>query len=53
MEGDCYAPNNARLLSFRTGGSMTLPDPPEFIQQPPNPSPQFASANVITRGVGV
>lgn len=53
VQGGYYAPNGARLLVFKLGGNMVLPDLPEFTQRPIDPPPQFASAEVIARGAAV
>jgi quinohemoprotein ethanol dehydrogenase len=53
VTGGYYAPNGARLLVFKLGGKVVLPDLPEFSERPLAPPPQFAAADVITRGAEV
>jgi mono/diheme cytochrome c family protein len=53
MPGGYYAPNGARLLVFRLGGSAVLPDLPPFTERPIAPPPQFADADTIRRGAQV
>lgn len=49
-QGGYYAPNGARLLVFGIGGDVQLPELPEFTQRPIAPPPQFATADIISRG---
>lgn len=53
VEGGYYAPNGARLLVFKLGGDMVLPDLPAFTQRPIAPPPQFADADTISHGATV
>ena len=53
VSGGYYAPNGARLLVFKVGGSLELPDLPEFSQRPIAPPEQFADADIIARGAEV
>ena len=50
VQGGYYAPNGARLLTFKLGGNATLPELPAFTQRPINPPQQFASEEVINQG---
>src|SRR5690606_18281341 len=50
VQGGYYAPNGARLLVFKLGGSGTIPPLPEFTDRPLDPPPQFADAAAVTRG---
>jgi len=50
VQGGYYAPNGARLLTFKLGGKATLPELPAFTQRPINPPQQFASEEVINQG---
>jgi mono/diheme cytochrome c family protein len=49
-QGGYYAPNGARLLVFKLGGTATIPDLPEYEQPPYVDVPQVASAEVVTHG---
>jgi mono/diheme cytochrome c family protein len=51
--GGYYAPNGARMLVFKLGGTQTLPALPEFTERPIAPPPQFADAATIQRGTAV
>jgi glucose dehydrogenase/cytochrome c553 len=53
MPGGYYAPNGARLLVFKLGGKLALPDLPAFTERPIAPPPQFADADTIRRGAQV
>jgi PQQ-dependent dehydrogenase (methanol/ethanol family) len=53
VPGGYYAPNGARLLVFRLGGTRVLPDLPPFTERPISPPPQFADADTIRRGAQV
>src|SRR5690606_13585903 len=53
VQGGYYAPNGARMLVFKLGGNLTLPDLPEFTERPIAPPPQFADAATITQGQAV
>jgi len=53
VQGGYYAPNGARLLVFKLGGKLALPDLPEFSQRPIAPPAQFAAADVVSRGAQV
>jgi len=53
VQGGYYAPNGARLLVFKLGSTMALPDLPEFTQRPIAPPPQFAATDLIRRGAQV
>ena len=50
VQGGYYAPNGARLLVFKLGGDVVLPDLPAFTDRPLAPPAQFADADVIARG---
>ena len=50
VQGGYYAPNGARLLTFKLGGEETIPELPAFTQRPIAPPEQFASADVISQG---
>src|SRR5690606_37847894 len=52
VQGGYYAPNGARMLAFKLGGNLVLPDLPEFTERPIAPPPQFAAAATITQGQG-
>jgi PQQ-dependent dehydrogenase (methanol/ethanol family) len=49
-QGGYYAPNGARLLVFRLGGAMSLPDVPAYEQPGFVVTEQFATAEVVTHG---
>jgi quinohemoprotein ethanol dehydrogenase len=53
VQGGYYAPNGSRLLVFKLGGDLVLPELPEFSERPIAPPPQFASAEIIARGAEV
>lgn len=53
VAGGYYAPNGARLLVFKLGGTAVLPDLPEYVQPPIAPPPQFTDAATIRRGAMV
>ncbi|MDY6983727.1 MAG: PQQ-dependent dehydrogenase, methanol/ethanol family, partial [Pseudomonadota bacterium] len=53
VQGGYYAPNGARMLVFKLGGNVVLPDLPEFTERPIAPPPQFADAATITQGQAV
>lgn len=53
VQGGYYAPNGARMLVFKLGGNVVLPDLPEFTERPIAPPPQFADAGTITQGQAV
>jgi PQQ-dependent dehydrogenase (methanol/ethanol family) len=53
VPGGYYAPNGARLLVFRLGGTGVLPELPAFTQRPIAPPPQFADADTINHGAQV
>ncbi|MGV3590677.1 MAG: PQQ-dependent dehydrogenase, methanol/ethanol family [Gammaproteobacteria bacterium] len=53
VQGGYYAPNGARMLVFKLGGNLVLPDLPEFTERPIAPPPQFADAATITQGQAV
>jgi quinohemoprotein ethanol dehydrogenase len=53
MPGGYYAPNGARLLVFKLGGNVALPDLPAFTEKPIAPPAQFAAADVISHGAQV
>jgi mono/diheme cytochrome c family protein len=53
VPGGYYAPNGARLLVFKLGGTTVLPDLPPFTERPIAPPPQFADAAAIRRGAEV
>lgn len=53
VQGGYYAPNGARLLVFRLGGEVVLPDLPEFSQRPIAPPEQFADETVVEQGAEV
>lgn len=53
VQGGYYAPNGARLLAFKLGGNVDLPDLPAFTQRPIAPPPQFAGTGDIERGARV
>jgi len=48
--GGYYAPNGARMLVFKLGGNMTLPELPAFTEAPIAPPAQFANAATIRHG---
>ncbi|MBX5461739.1 MAG: PQQ-dependent dehydrogenase, methanol/ethanol family [Steroidobacteraceae bacterium] len=48
--GGYYAPNGARLLVFKLGGTVVLPDIPPYEQPDFVQAKQFASAEVVARG---
>jgi len=50
VQGGYYAPNGARLLVFKLGGSKVLPALPPFTERPIAPPPQFADAATISHG---
>jgi PQQ-dependent dehydrogenase (methanol/ethanol family) len=52
-DGGYYAPNGARLLVFKLGGTAALPDLPPYAQPPVVNVAQFASAEVVDRGAAV
>jgi quinohemoprotein ethanol dehydrogenase len=49
-QGGYYAPNGARLLVFKLGGDMTLPDLPPYQQPAFVQAEQFGSAEAIAQG---
>jgi mono/diheme cytochrome c family protein len=53
VAGGYYAPNGARLLVFKLGGTAVLPELPEFTQRPIDPPPQFADEQTIQHGAQV
>jgi mono/diheme cytochrome c family protein len=48
--GGYYAPNYSRLLVFELGGTKSLPPPLQFTEQPLDPPPAAASAEVVETG---
>ena len=48
--GGYYAPNGARLLAFKLGGTAVLPDIPPYEQPDFIQAEQFAPAEIIARG---
>jgi quinohemoprotein ethanol dehydrogenase len=52
-EGGYYAPNGARLLVFKLGGTAELPDLPAFEQRPFVDAEPFGSAEVVNHGAEV
>jgi quinohemoprotein ethanol dehydrogenase len=53
VQGGYYAPNGARMLVFKLGGNVVLPDLPQFTERPIAPPAQFANAATITQGQAV
>ena len=51
--GGYYAPNGARLLVFKLGGDVVLPDLPAFTERPIAPPAQFGDTDLIARGAAV
>jgi PQQ-dependent dehydrogenase (methanol/ethanol family) len=52
-QGGYYAPNGARLLVFKIGGTTALPDIPPYEQPPYVEIAQFASDEVVAHGAQV
>ena len=50
---DYYAPNYSRVLVFKLGGTVMLPEPAEFTPAPFSTAEQFAEADVIEHGAGL
>lgn len=50
VQGGYYAPNGARLLVFKLGGTLQVPELPAFTDRPLAPPAQFADAATIARG---
>lgn len=53
VKGGYYAPNGARLLVFKRGGNVELPDLPKFTQRPIAPPNQFGAPELVDRGAQV
>jgi PQQ-dependent dehydrogenase (methanol/ethanol family) len=49
-DGGYYAPNGARLLVFKIGGTASIPDLPAYEQPPFVALEQFASAEAVAHG---
>jgi quinohemoprotein ethanol dehydrogenase len=45
-----YQPNYSRLLAFKLDGTVSLPEPVEYVAPELNPPPSTASAETIERG---
>jgi PQQ-dependent dehydrogenase (methanol/ethanol family) len=52
-QGGYYAPNGARMLVFKLGGTATIADIPAYEQPAFIEAEQFASAEVVTHGEDV
>jgi quinohemoprotein ethanol dehydrogenase len=50
--GGYWAPNYARLLVFKLGGTLQLPEKTAFTPPPLNPPPNFGDAALVAQGEG-